>query len=105
MKRIFSVIFIFFIIGCTKPYYLHNSYVQYVKEYQLDSICKKEQIPYLGEKWVNGYIVQDKEQNIIKQYSYIRNINTQTHKTEITYICVDLDSMYRLSKRLKIQEK
>lgn len=94
-----------FIMGCTKPYYMHNSYIQYVKEYQLDSICDAENIPQVGDKWVKGFILHENGKNGIRQYSYIKNTKTNTHNIEIVYICIDLDSMYRISKRLKTQEK
>ena len=104
-RIILFIIALSFIIGCTTTYNMSNSYVQYLNPKQLDSLCIVENIPYIGDKWLQGVVLHDNEKEIITQYSYTQIKPLAKGSKEITYTCVYLDSLYRINKRILISTK
>lgn len=107
MKRIFTILIaILFSIGCATQYTMYNSYSGKYYKNEVDSICRAEKIPYIDDNMWNMFYIKDHEsQNGIKQYAYIRYFkNNENKDVEQTFIAIDLDSLYKFTKRTFIKE-
>ena len=104
-RIILFIITLSFIVSCATSYNMSNSYVQYLNAKQLDSLCVAENIPYIGDKWLQGAVLHDNEKEIITQYSYTQIKPLVKGSKEITYTCIYLDSLYRINKRILISTK
>lgn len=107
MKHFILFILIFlFSISCATQYTMYNSYSGKYYKNEVDSICKAEKIPYIDEYMWNMFYIKDHEtQNGIKQYAYIRKFkNNEDKDVEQTFIVIDLDSLYKFTKRTLIKE-
>lgn len=110
MKFIIKVILVllFFttsLFSCTSIAML-NSYNGYVTQYQLDSLCNVEQIPYLSEKWIS-YEFLDPEDNSRKiyQYTYIKSFMNKNNDEIIYVVTNKSDSIYKFTKRVTTKIK
>lgn len=65
-------------------------------KYQVDSILNVEHITNDFSKWENASIVDYETQDSIYQYIFIKELN----KTEIIYTIINVDSIYKLNKRI-----
>lgn len=92
-------------VSCAVSYQMNNTYVQYVTSFQLDSICQVENIPPLGDKWLQGAMLHENGKDIVTQYSYRQKRIVENQEQEITYVCVHMDTLYRLNKRVLVTSK
>jgi hypothetical protein len=80
---------------------MHNEFDGYYTDKQVDSICRVERIPYIGEQWRYTGIVNERNGQYIGQYFYIIDQDTLT----IVYSATDMDSLYRFKKRISKKVK
>lgn len=106
-KRLFTAFIMLLLSSCTVHYNMFNSYNGYYNKMQIDSICNKEKIPFIDDiNWNTMGYFDAEDSVVIKQYVYIRNVVCNKKKSsEETFICTDLDSLYKFNKRILIKEK
>ncbi len=107
MRKLFIFcLVIIFSVSCATHYTLFNSYSGKFYKNEVDSICRVEKIPYINENlWVVFYLMDHETQNGIKQYTYIRKFKNKDNKdVEQAFIAIDLDSLYKFTKRTLIKE-
>lgn len=105
--------FLFFILitlcfyGCAATYTMHNAYNSYFSKNAIDSICVAEHLPSIKMGPWNAMAYVDEETGAkVEQYVYTRTIKENKKTTvEQTFICTDLDTVFKLNKRILIKEK
>ena len=108
MKKFLSfIIALVFIVGCASPYYMSHSINGYYSDKQVDSICRAERIPKIDKKdtWVRFQMLDGESNNLITQYTYIKFIKSNDYKSEITYVCLDMDSINKFTKRVLTEKR
>lgn len=103
MKFVTKLIIVFalsFVFSCSHVVML-NSYNDYVSDYQLDSLCKVEKIPYPEyEKWITLQYLDPETNKMINQYTFIKSFRNK-NSDEIVYVVTELDSItYKFNKRI-----
>ena len=99
--RIFILSLFLTFLSCSHVAML-NSYNGYVSEYQLDSLCKVENIPFPEyEKWITmKYYADDNYYNTVTQYTYIKSLRNK-NMDEVIYVVTEIDSLtYKFNKRV-----
>ena len=97
LKLVISSLILLFVISCTTyKYLLHNEFDGYYTDKQVDSICRIERIPYVGEQWRTTALRNEHTGQYVEQGFYIINQDTLT----IVYSVTDMDSLYRFKKRI-----
>lgn len=106
-RKMFIPLIILLLCSCTVRYNMFNSYSGYYTKMQIDSICNKERIPFIDDnKWNTMGYFDAEDSVVIKQYVYIKNVNENKKKEiEQTFICTDLDSVFKFNKRILIKER
>lgn len=108
MKKILSfIVSLIFIMSCASPYYMVHNFNGYYTDKQVDSICRVEKIPSIDKKdtWVKFQMLDGESDNLITQYTYVKYVKTEESKNEITYVCLDLDTINKFTKRTLTEEK
>lgn len=95
MKNTIYIIVCLFLIGCSH-YIMKNQISGDFTKYQVDSILNLENITNDFSKWENASIIDYETQDSIYQYIFIKELN----KTEIIYTIINVDSIYKLNKRV-----
>lgn len=96
-KFIFTLMSCIIIFSCNSyTYTMFSTPVSYLNKHELDSICNVNNIPVISnDNWIYSMFKDDISETYIHQYVFISKNDT----TEKTYICTDLDSMYRFNIR------
>ena len=64
---------------------------------QIDSLCRADTLALDLEDWICAEFVDYETGNVVKKYSYIKEL---TDTTEIMYIITQKDSTYKVLKRI-----
>ena len=80
---------------------MHNEFDGYYTDKQVDSICRVEHIPYIGDQWKRTGIINERTGKYVEQRFYIIDRDTLT----IVYSTTDMDSLYRFKKRISKKVK
>lgn len=108
MKKILSLIITaLFFISCVSPFYMTHNLNGYYSDKQVDSICRAERIPKINKKdtWVKFQMLDGESNKMITQYTYIKIEKNDEYKTEITYVCLDMDSINKFTKRVLTEKR
>lgn len=108
MKKILSIIVaIMFIVSCASPYYMTHTLNGYYSDKQVDSICRAERIPKIDkpDTWVKFQMLDGESNNLITQYTYIKFDKYKDSVNEITYVCLDMDTINKFTKRVLTEKK
>ena len=98
MKKIIIIILsaLFLVMSCS-PRIMMNSLKGTYNEYQLDSICNVERLPYDLSKWYGTFIYNYETNEKIDQYVFIKEYS---RKSEVIYTITVEDSTYYFTKRV-----
>ena len=98
MKKIIIIIlFALFLVMSCSPRIMMNSLKGTYNEYQLDSICNVERLPYDLSKWYGTFIYNYETNEKIDQYVFIKEYS---RKSEVIYTITVEDSTYYFTKRV-----
>lgn len=96
MKFILPIIISFlFIISCSTQR-MYNSIHGIYNIKQIDSICRREKLPFNLSKWINGSLIDYETNDSIYQYMFIKQLGNN----EIVYSILIDDSLYYFNKRI-----
>ena len=73
----------------------------YYTDKQVDSICRVEKIPYMGEQWRTTGMLNEHTGQYVEQGFYVINHDSLT----VVYSITDMDSLYRFKKRISKKVK
>ena len=96
ITKIFIIVICVFMFSCNKyAYIMHSTPIQYYTFNEIDSICMVYDIPMVPSNWIFSMYIDELTNTPINQYTFI----TKTNETEKTYICTQIDSVYRFNIR------
>lgn len=97
LKTLLISLIAILVLSCsTYKHIMYNQYDIFVSEKQIDSICRVEHIPYIGDKWYKTQFQDYESKTIMDQYLYIINYDS----LQYVYTVTDLDSLYKMKKRI-----
>lgn len=100
MNNLIKMLILFFVIlivSCAQyTYFFKQTGVEEYYKNQIDSICEIEKIPFISnDKWIYSILIDDLTSEPIYQYIFIKRCNDM----EKTYICTQIDSIYKFNIR------